>query len=149
MADLLIVPGELDEANAFVRAYHRHHPPVVGHKFSLAVVNDAATVVGVAIIGRPVSRMMDDGWTLEVTRCCTDGTKNAASALYGAARRATFALGYRRLVTYTLQSESGISLRAAGWRLLGEVRGRSWSCVSRPRVDKHPLQGKIRWEVTA
>lgn len=103
---LLIVPVELAEANTFVRQHHRHHGPVVGHKFSLGV-SDGEAIRGVAIVGRPVSRMLDDGQTLEVTRVATDGARNAASALYGAARRATFALGYRRLVTYTLPSESG------------------------------------------
>jgi len=76
----------------------------------------------------------------------TDGTRNACSMLYGAAWRAAKALGYRKLITYTLASEPGTSLRAAGWSVVGEVRGRSWSCASRPRVDKHPLQDKLRWE---
>ena len=139
------MPLPLDEANAFVRAHHRHHLPVVGAKFCLGV--EAPTgIVGVAIVGRPVARHLDDGWTLEVTRVATDGTRNAASALYGAARRATFALGYRTLVTYTLQTEPGTSLRAAGWRVVGEVTGRSWSRPSRPRVDTHPLEPKLRWE---
>jgi hypothetical protein len=142
---LEIVPCELAEANAFVAQHHRHHQAVVGHRFSIAVA-DETRVCGVAIVGRPVARHLDDGLTLEVTRCCTDGTRNAASALYGAARRATFALGYRKLVTYTLASESGVSLRASGYRVVGEVKGRSWSCASRPRVDKHPLDNKLRWE---
>lgn len=85
--------------------------------------------------------------TLEITRVATDGTKNACSALYGAARRATFALGYTRLLTYTLPEEGGSSLRAAGYRLVGEAGGGSWSRTSRPRVDMHPLQQKLRWEV--
>lgn len=142
---LIVVPLPLDEANEFVRLHHRHHLPVVGHKFSIGVA-DGERVCGVAIVGRPVARGLDNGLTLEVTRVATDGTRNAASALYGAARRATFALGYRRLVTYTLDTEPGTSLRAAGWREIGAVGGGSWSCLSRPRVDKHPLQGKIRWE---
>ena len=103
----------------------------------------------VAIVGRPVSRMLDDGNTLEVNRVATDGTKNACSALYGAARRATFALGYTRLVTYTLPEEGGASLRGAGFKLLGEAGGGSWSRTSRPRVDTAPLQGKFRWEAVA
>jgi hypothetical protein len=146
-----IVPCELDDANAFVTAQHRHHPAVVGHKFSIAVVDESSVIRGVAIIGRPVARRNDDGFTLEVTRCCTDGTKNAASALYGAARRASFALGYRKLITYTLKTEPGTSLRAAGWKVVGEVKGRSWSVPSRPRVDKTEaqLQDKFRWEVSA
>lgn len=145
---LVIVPCELAEANAFVERHHRHHPPVVGHKFSLAAAL-SDRVVGVAIVGRPVSRRLDDGMTLEVTRCATDGTKNASSMLYGACRRASFALGYRRLVTYTLATEPGTSLRAAGWKVVGAVRGRSWSCASRPRVDKTPHQNKLRWEASA
>ncbi len=143
-----IVPMPLDEANAFVEQHHRHHRPVVGAKFCIGVADDAG-VRGVAIIGRPVARHLDDGWTLEVTRVATDGAKNACSMLYGAAWRASKALGYRKLITYTLSEEPGTTLRAAGWKMVGEVRGRSWSCPSRPRVDKHPLQGKLRWEATA
>jgi hypothetical protein len=141
-----IVPLPLDEANAFVRQHHRHHPPVVGAKFSLGVSDSEGTIRGVAIIGRPVARRLDNGLTLEVTRLATDGAKDACSALYGAARRAAFALGYTRLVTYTLKSEQGGSLRGAGWKVTGEVSGRSWSVPSRPRVDKHPTQDKIRWD---
>lgn len=140
------VPLPLDEANAFVREHHRHHGRVVGHRFSIGVADAAGEIRGVAIIGRPVARGLDDGLTLEVTRVATDGCKDASSALYGAARRAAFALGYKKLVTYTLASESGVSLKAAGYRVVGEVPGRSWSCPSRPRVDKHPTQNKLRWE---
>ncbi len=142
---MIIVPLTLEEANEFVRLHHRHHQPVPGHKFSLGVEH-FDEIVGVAIVGRPVARMMDDGYTLEVNRTCTDGTKNANSMLYGACRRATFALGYRRLVTYTLPSESGSSLRAAGWRCMGEAGGGKWSRQSRARIDTHPLQVKLRWE---
>lgn len=145
MSRLAIVPMDLSGANAFVDQFHRHHRPVPGAKFCIAVaIGDK--VVGVAIVGRPVARRLDDGWTLEVNRTCTDGTKNANSMLYGAARRVTFALGYRRLVTYTLPSESGVSLTAAGWRCLGEAGGGSWSRPSRPRIDKWPLQKKLAWE---
>ncbi len=142
---LSAVPMDLDSANEFVRRLHRHHQPVVGHKFSLGAVK-AEEIVGVVIIGRPVARLRDDGWTLEVTRLATDGTKNACSFLYGAAARAAFALGYRRIGTYILASEPGTTLNAAGWRLVGEVKGRSWSCASRPRVDKHPTQDKLLFE---
>lgn len=142
---LRIVPCHLDEANAFVAQHHRHHKPVPGAKFALAVA-DGDEVVGVAIVGRPVARMLDDGWTLEVIRTCTTGAKNANSMLYGACWRAAKALGYTRLGTYTLPEESGASLRAAGWRLVGEAGGGSWSRQSRPRVDKAPLQRKLRWE---
>lgn len=144
---LVRVAIDLGEANAFVAKHHRHHTEVVGHKFSIgAALNDR--IVGVVIVGRPVSRRRQDGMTLEVTRLCTDGTRNACSFLYGAAAKATFALGYRRLGTYILTSESGASLRAAGWRLIGETPGKSWSVPSRPRIDKHPLQRRLLFEVT-
>lgn len=139
------MPLPLDEANAFVTEWHRHHGRVIGHKFSLGVALDGS-VRGVAIVSRPVSRRLDDGLTLEVTRVATDGAKDACSALYGACRRATFALGFKKLVTYTLASESGASLKAAGYRLIGEAGGGSWSRASRPRVDTHPTQRKLRWE---
>ena len=138
----------LDEANAFVARHHRHHRPVVGHLFSLGVV-DGDRIVGVVIVGRPVARLRDDGETAEVTRLCTDGTGNACSFLYGAASRAAFALGFRRIGTYILASEPGVSLTAAGWRMIGEVPGRSWSAPSRPRVDRHPLQDKLLFERVA
>jgi hypothetical protein len=138
----------LDEANDFVHLHHRHHKPVIGHVFSIGAAMDG-DIVGVAIVGRPVARMRDDGVTAEVTRLCTDGTENACSFLYGASARASFALGFKRIGTYILATEPGTSLTAAGWRLIGEVRGRSWSCASRPRIDKHPLQGKLLFETTA
>ncbi len=144
---MTIVPTSLEEANAFVERLHRHHKPVVGHKFSIAVAN-GETVHGVAIVGRPVSRMLDNGWTLEVNRCCTDGTPNACSMLYGAARRAAFAMGYLKVITYILASEAGTSLRAAGWKVIGERGGGSWSRKDRPRIDMHPTQPKLLFEVT-
>lgn len=144
---LTIVPCTLSEANAFVKQYHRHHPPVAGHKFSLAVCDPEGVIHGVAIVGRPNNTHLDDGMTLEVKRVATDGVKNACSALYGACRRAVFALGFRKLVTYTLVTESGSSLRGAGWRIVAQVRGNQpWNHLGRPRVDKHPLQAKLRWE---
>jgi hypothetical protein len=145
---LHLQPVTIGEARAFVRQHHRHHdtPPLSG-LFAVAV-NDGAEVVGVAMVGRPVARGLQDGWTAEVNRLCVlDGQPNACSMLYAAAWRAARAMGYRRLVTYTLDSEPGTSLRAAGWRLVGEVTGRTWSCPSRPRVDKVPAQNKLRWEI--
>ena len=142
---LELIPMKLDEANAFVELHHRHHSPVPGCKFCIGVSLDGR-VCGVAIVGRPVARMLDDGWTLEVNRTCTDGSSNANSMLYGAARRAAWALGYKRLITYTLPSESGVSLTAAGWKCIGEAGGGSWSRPSRPRVDTHPTQRKLLWE---
>ena len=146
MSRLRIVRIGLDEANAFVAAHHRHHKPVVGHLFSIgAAIN--GEIVGVVIVGRPVARLRDDGETAEVTRLCTDGTKNACSFLYGAAARAAFALGFCKIGTYIMQDETGVSLTAAGWRLIGKRGGGSWSVPSRPRVDKHPLQGKLLFEI--
>ena len=144
---LSIVPLSLSEANALVETLHRHHAPVVGHKFSIGAA-DGKKIVGAAIVGRPVSRHLDDGWTLEVNRCVTDGTRNACSLLYGAAWRAAKAMGYRRLITYTLPVEGGASLRAAGWTLVGLRGGGNWNVSSRPRVDTAAeLQGqKTLWE---
>jgi len=146
---LSITPINLDEANAFVQKHHRHHKPVVGHKFSIAVSSENG-IVGVAIVGRPVSRFLDNGWTLEVNRCCTDGTKNACSMLYGASWRAAKALGYTRLITYTLPEEGGASLKASNWHLVGERGGGNWNCKTRPRIDTAmELRGqKLLWEAT-
>lgn len=146
---LTIVPITLAEANAFIKQHHRHHQPVVGHKFSIAVADEAGEIRGVAIVGRPVSRMLDNSWTLEVNRVATDGCDNACSALYAAAWRAARAMGYRKLITYTLTSESGASLRGAGWKCIGECGGGTWNRPNcgRPRVDMRPTQLKLRWEV--
>ena len=141
-------PISFMDAAAFVREHHRHHTPPVGHKFSIAAMA-GGDLVGVVIVGRPVSRRRDDGLTLEVTRLCTTGHPNACSFLYGAARRAAFALGYLRIGTYTLKSEPGTSLRAAGWKLIGETPGKSWSVPSRQRDDKHPIEPKLVWEAAA
>src|SRR5438105_4885735 len=126
---LSITPINLDEANAFVAVYHRHHRPVPGAKFTIGVSDEEGRVRGVAIVGRPIARLLDDGWTLEVNRCCTDGarTRNACSMLYGPAWRAARALGYRRLITYTLPEEGGASLRGARWRMLGRLGGGNWT----------------------
>ena len=147
MSKLEISPIDLAEANAFVETLHRHHKPVPGAKFCIAV-NDGERICGVAIVGRPVARMLDNGWTLEVNRVCTDGTRNACSILYGAAWRAAKALGYRRLITYTLPEEGGASLRGAGWRNVGLRGGGNWNCKSRPRIDTPKvLRGqKVLWE---
>ena len=142
-----VVPMILVEANEFVAKHHRHHKPVPGAKFCLGI-SDGDAIRGVAIVGRPVARHLDNGWTLEVNRVCTDGVKNGCSMLYGAAWRATKALGYTKLITYTLAEEGGVSLRAAGWTLIGESGGGRWSRQSRPRVDLHPTQMKLKWERT-
>lgn len=145
-----LVPITLAEANAFVEQKHRHHGKTAGHKFSVAVGDtETGEIVGVAIVGRPVSRFLDDGWTLEVNRLCTDGTKNACSMLYAAAWRAARAMGYKKLVTYILDSESGTSLKAAGWKCIGQAGGLRWTGKRRPQVDLCPAQMKIRWEIGA
>jgi hypothetical protein len=136
---------EFADAAAFVSQHHRHHTPPQGHIFSLGAF-EAGRLCGVAIVGRPVARRRDDGVTAEVTRLCTDGTRDAASFLLGRAAKAAFALGFRRIGTYTLARESGASLRGAGWTLIGETPGKSWSVPSRPRDDKHPLGPKLLWE---
>ena len=146
-APLEIVPMTLREANAYVEQNHRHHGPVAGHKYSIGL-SDGEKIVGVAIVGRPVSRHLDDGWTLEVNRLCTDGTKNACSMLYAAAWRAARAMGYKRLITYILESENGASLRAAGWKCVGQAGGLRWTGERRPEVDLYPAQMKIRFEQT-
>jgi hypothetical protein len=143
---LRLVPGvPLREANALVELLHRHHEPVRGCLFCLGAAEDGV-IVGVAIVGRPVARELQDGYTAEVTRLATSGARNACSFLYGSAWRAWRAMGGRRLVTYTLPEEGGASLRGAGWRCIGEAGGGSWSRDARPRVDTHPLQRKLRWE---
>jgi len=142
---LTLVSMTRAEAHEFVRAHHRHHKPSVGDVFCLGAERDGA-IIGVAVVGRPVARMLNDGATLEVTRLCTDGTRNACSFLYGAAWRAARALGWKRLITYTLPEEGGASLRAAGWKLIGEAGGGSWDRKSRARVDTAPTQVKFKWE---
>jgi hypothetical protein len=146
-AALRIIPCSIADAKEFVWQVHRHHRPPVSGYFACAVA-DADQVRGVAIVGRPIAQELQDGFTADVTRTATDGAKNACSMLYSACWRAARALGYLRLGTYTLASEPGTSLRAAGWRELYRVTGRSWNCESRPRVDRHPLQDKIRWGVS-
>lgn len=143
-----LVPVTYDDACAFISQHHSHHDPPQGWKYGVAVARDDE-VVGVATVGRPVARALDDGWTLEVTRCCTDGTKNVASKLYAACWRAAKAMGYKRLITYTLAEEDGASLRATRFEVVGEAGGGSWNRNGRPRVDKHPTGQKRLWEVTA
>lgn len=137
---------EFAEAAEFVSLHHRHHTPPVGHLFSLGAYQ-GDRLCGVAIVGRPVARARQDGFTAEITRLCTDGTRNACSFLLGCCARAALALGYRRIGTYTLASEGGGSLRGAGWRVVSEVKGRSWDTPSRRRTDKHPTEDKLLWEI--
>lgn len=141
-------PLTLREANAYVAEHHRHHKPARGC-ISVVGVEQEGDLVGVGVLGRPVARMLQDGYTAEVTRCCTNGTQNACSMIYGALWRAARALGYTRLITYTLPEEGGGAMRASGWTLGGEAGGGSWSRPSRERTDDHPTQTKLRWEKAA
>jgi hypothetical protein len=143
---LTIVPITLHEANAFVERFHRHHQAARGCRFCIAVADEDGRIRGVAIVGRPVARRLDDGYTAEVLRLATDGCPNACSALYAASWRAARAQGFRKLGTYILASEPGTSLRAAGWRLVGQRGGGSWSRSGRPRIDTHPTEQKQLWE---
>jgi hypothetical protein len=141
---LVLRPVSLREANRFVAEHHRHHGPVHGHKFAIAVADHHGVLRGVAIAGRPVARLLDDSLHLEVLRVAADGTPNACSLLYGAVARAGAAVGYRRadILTYTLATEPGTSLRAAGWVPIARTRGQTWS---RPSRDHYPPVDKVRW----
>lgn len=144
---LRIVPVRQRLAKDYVRTIHRHLPPPAGAVFCLGVVDDDDTLRGVAMVGRPVARGLDDGFTLEVNRVASDGCPNACSKLYGAAWRAAQTLGYTRMITYTRADEPGTSVSAAGWRMIGTVKGRSWSCPSRLRHDSPQMQiDKLAWE---
>jgi hypothetical protein len=141
-------PLRLREAQREVQRLHRHHGRVAGCLFSIGAEDEDGKLRGVAIIGRPVSRLNDDGWTAEVLRVATDGCPNVCSFLYSAAWRACRAIGYLRLGTYTLVSESGSSLRAAGWVVLHECDAKSWDCPGRPRLHGDPQQ-RLYWQVGA
>lgn len=149
---LTVVPVTLAEANKYIEAQHRHNGPLPGAKFALAVCDPERQVHGVAIAGQPKARLAANGFTLEVSRVCTDGTPNACSALYGACVRAGKALGYARVITYTLCSEPGVSLRAAGFIKTSDVQGESWARRQRSKGDRtyrdsHDTGDKQRWEV--
>jgi hypothetical protein len=134
---LHLVPVTFADACGFTAMWHRHHEPPQGMKFAVGVATSTGVLVGVAITGRPVARHFDDGATLEVTRVATDSTPNACSMLYAACWRAARALGYRRLITYTQHTETGASLRAAGWHVIAERPARAgWDRPSRPRQGK-------------
>ena len=137
---------ELADANAYVIEHHRHHKAVRGHRFSLACYEDGR-LCGVAIVGRPRSRRIDQRATVEVLRLCTDGTQNACSKLYGACRRAAKALGYDRLITYILEDEDGKSLLASGFSYCYTNKGGSWNQPGRSRTDKAPVCPKQLYEI--
>lgn len=150
MTRLFAVPTTLKEAMAFVESFHRHNEPPTGGLFAIGV-SDGSGLLGVAIVGRPTARGLQDGYTVEVTRTCVvDGAPNCNSFLYGACWRAARAMGYRKLVTYNLASESGASLRVAGFRVVAEVKPRAnpWQGPDRSR-EWQPVYGqlKLRWEL--
>lgn len=133
---------ELAEANAFVARVHRHHKPVTGHRFSLGV-EISGILVGVAICGRPVARKTDQKTVLEVLRLCTSGEKNVCSFLYAACVRVAREMGFSRVQTFILESESGVTLSAAGWNR-GHVSkgGNGWQNREGRRSDQ-PTTNKI------
>jgi len=137
MNTLHLVPVRSRDARAYVAMWHRHHQPAQGQIFAVGVATDDGVLRGVAVAGRPVARLLDNGQTLEVTRVATDGTHNACSLLYGACWRAAKALGYTRLITYTQAGETGASLRATGWRVIAERPATpGWDRPSRPRKPR-------------
>ena len=143
---LYTVPCTRDRARDFVSRHHRHHRPAVQSIFNVAAIDERGVVVGVAMVGRPVARGLCDGSTAEVYRVATDGTANACSFLLGAARRGAFELGYRQIITYTLNRETGASLRGAGWVCDQITPGRPWN--TRKRANDWPLDAKRRWRAT-
>jgi len=144
---IIIAPCPNEQAKAYVDSFHRHHGSSVQARFSIAAVDETAKVRGVAMVGRPIARLLDDGWTLEVNRLATDGCENACSALYGASRRIAKEMGYRKLITYIREDEPGTSLRAAGWRFEEVIRARSWNMPGRARTDKTEIVRRGRWSV--
>lgn len=145
---LVLKPLSLKQANDYVKNIHRHHGVTQGYKFAIGAFDGSDNIRGVVIVGRPVSRCLDDGVSAEVTRLCTDGFPNACSKLYSAAWRAARSMGYVRMFTYILKSELGTTLKASGWKLDSIVKGRSWDTKSRRRTDKHPTEDKVRWVVS-
>ena len=149
---LILVPITITDAKRFVARLHRHNDPPVSALFAVAAACDD-TVVAVAIVGRPIARRLDNGWTAEVTRVAADGTPNACSKLYSAAARAAGALGYTSAITYTLAEEPGTSLIASGWEREADVpAAATWDCPSRRRAqktlwgdDRRPPGAKVRW----
>lgn len=151
-----IVPIGMKAANEYVAAHHRHHKPVRGCKFCVSVENEDGECCGVAICGRPVSRYLDNGTTLEINRLCTNGARNVCSMLYGACVRAAKALGYKKVITYTLASETGASLKASNFIsegrscLQGEAGGEIWTGERRwdngVLASRAPVaEKKVRW----
>lgn len=144
MKKLEAVPLELKQANEFISQLHRHHDAVYRDKFRIGAMLNGE-LVGVVQVGRPVSRMLDDGKTVEVVRLCTNGTKDVCSFLYSRAARIAKEMGYEKIITYILESESGTSLKASGWHQEAVTSGGSWSRPSRPRSTTAPTVPKKRF----
>ena len=142
---LSLRPITFRDACAFAKEHHRHHKPPQGHKGSVSVEDDGR-LCGVAMVGRPVSRHLDDNHTAEVIRLCTDGTRNACSKLYAAAATLAKGFGYERVIIYIREDEPGTSLKAPGWTCLGEAGGGQWGRPSRPRKDSRNDCEKRLWE---
>lgn len=141
------VPLKLREANQYVAKFHRHSIPTSGCKFAIGLT-EKDDLIGVAICGRPIARLLDDGKTLEVLRVCTDGTKNSNSFLYDKCRKIAGLMGYSKVITYTLQSESGSSLKALRAVPVSRIAPQTWDRPNRKRKDQSVYsQPKIRWEI--
>ena len=145
-------PISLREARQYIAENHRHSRAPQGWLFGVAAV-DGGRIAGVGVAGRPVARMLQDGFTVEITRVCTDGSRNVCSLLYGALCRAAKALGYRCVITYTLATEPGSSVLASGFTRSGMVAADVWDRPARPRrtIDLFgepitPVGAKQRWE---
>lgn len=149
MRNIQIIPCTYKAACEFVNKNHRHHIASQGCKFCLGLMKDNK-LCGVAICGRPVSRYLDDGFTLEINRLCTDGTRNACSMLYGACCRVAKAMGYKKVITYILESENGASLKASNFVCEGQAGGTHWTGIRTQRQmsfieNKTPEEMKVRW----
>ena len=144
MKELTVKPIAFKDASLYINTHHRHHKATVGCKFCISVVDDGGQIHGVAVCGRPVSRHLDDGDTLEINRVCTDGTRNACSMLYSASCRIAKAMGYKKVITYILESENGASLKASNFVCEGVAGGTHWTgCRNRGQVI--PFEMKTRW----
>jgi hypothetical protein len=146
---ITVVPVTVPVANRYVTSLHRHHQPLPGGFawFCIAAIA-GERACGVAVCGRPVNRNNDDGQTIEVLRLACDGTPNVPSALLGACVRAAKAMGAARIITYTLESESGISLRAAGWTREADGIRTFWhtgNTRARAVERDHMQASKVRW----
>ena len=139
---LTLTPVTLATANAFVNAHHRHHKATAGHKFSIGCAKDG-DLVGVAIVGRPVSRYLDNGWTLEVNRLCTTGEKNACSILYAASARAAKAMGYYRAIG------TGMTLLPEDFNLLTSIEDVIMIGYPNGIIDTYNNKPVVRKGITA